>query len=51
MITDTAFYRNPHYHASSDTAEKLDYRGKGEVIKGFIRNWELHSGSNKLCLK
>ena len=26
MITDTAFFRNPHYHRSSDTMEKLDYR-------------------------
>ncbi len=26
MITDTSFYRNPHYHLASDTADKLDYR-------------------------
>jgi hypothetical protein len=25
MITDTAFYRYPHYHLPSDTPEKLDY--------------------------
>ncbi|MCX5717006.1 MAG: hypothetical protein NTW44_01595 [Nitrospirae bacterium] len=35
MITDTAFYRNPHYHAHSDTAEKLDYKKMAEFVKGF----------------
>ncbi len=25
MITDTAFYRYPHYHESTDTPEKLDF--------------------------
>jgi len=25
MVTDTAFYRYPHYHLPSDTPEKLDY--------------------------
>jgi hypothetical protein len=25
MITDTAFYRNPHYHQPTDTPETLDY--------------------------
>jgi hypothetical protein len=25
MVTDTAFYRNPHYHRSSDRPERLDY--------------------------
>ena len=24
MITDTVFFRNPNYHQSSDTLEKLD---------------------------
>jgi hypothetical protein len=35
MITDTAFYRNPHYHAQSDTAEKLDYKKIAEFVKGL----------------
>ncbi|MDZ7333640.1 MAG: M28 family peptidase [candidate division KSB1 bacterium] len=26
MITDTAFYRNPHYHETSDTIDKLNFR-------------------------
>jgi hypothetical protein len=24
MVTDTAFFRNPHYHQPSDTLETLD---------------------------
>jgi len=34
MITDTAFYRNPHYHTRSDTAETLDYRRMALVVEG-----------------
>ncbi len=26
MITDTAFYRNPHYHETSDTIDTLNFR-------------------------
>jgi hypothetical protein len=26
MVTDTAFFRNPNYHQSSDTLEKLDMK-------------------------
>ena len=26
MITDTVFFRNPNYHQSSDTLEKLDMK-------------------------
>lgn len=35
MITDTAFYRSPHYHCGSDTAEKLNYEDMAEVIGGL----------------
>lgn len=34
MITDTAFYRNPHYHGPSDTPETLDYRRMAQVVDG-----------------
>lgn len=34
MITDTAFYRNPHYHLPSDTIDTLDFERMGEVVKG-----------------
>lgn len=35
MITDTSFYRNPHYHQGSDTAEKLDYGKMAELVTGL----------------
>jgi Peptidase family M28 len=36
MITDTAFYRNPHYHLSSDTMEKLDYGFMAQLVKSLL---------------
>lgn len=35
MITDTAFYRNPHYHRKSDTYRTLNYENTAEVVKGI----------------
>ncbi len=35
MITDTAFFRNPHYHRPSDTMEKLDYRFMAELVESL----------------
>ena len=32
MITDTAFYRNPHYHKPGDTAESLNFELLGKVV-------------------
>ncbi len=37
MITDTAFYRNPNYHAPGDTAETLDYDRMTELITGLYK--------------
>jgi len=34
MITDTAFYRNPNYHAADDTPETLDYARMAMVVEG-----------------
>jgi hypothetical protein len=34
MITNTAFFRNPHYHLESDTIETLDFDKMAEVVKG-----------------
>jgi hypothetical protein len=36
MITDSSFYRNPHYHLPSDTMEKLDYRFMAELVESLI---------------
>jgi Zn-dependent M28 family amino/carboxypeptidase len=35
MVTDTAFYRYPHYHLPSDTPEKLDYERMAHVTLGL----------------
>ncbi len=36
MITDTAFYRNPNYHQSSDTIETLDFEKMSKVVDAII---------------
>jgi Zn-dependent M28 family amino/carboxypeptidase len=35
MVTDTAFYRYPHYHLATDTPEKLDYERMARVTLGL----------------
>jgi Iap family predicted aminopeptidase len=35
MITDTAPFRYPHYHAASDTPDKLDYASMARVVEGL----------------
>jgi Zn-dependent M28 family amino/carboxypeptidase len=35
MVTDTAPFRYPHYHAASDTPEKLDYDSMIRVVSGM----------------
>ena len=35
MITDTALFRYQHYHAATDTPEKLDYPGLARVTRGL----------------
>lgn len=36
MITDTAFYRNPNYHQSSDTIETLDFKKMSQVVEAVV---------------
>ncbi|MBY0402947.1 MAG: M28 family peptidase, partial [Cyanobacteria bacterium] len=35
MVTDTAFYRNHHYHKNSDTIETLNFPKMAQVVKGL----------------
>jgi hypothetical protein len=35
MITDTSFFRNPHYHQTTDTKETLDYAFLKKVTLGL----------------
>jgi Zn-dependent M28 family amino/carboxypeptidase len=37
MVTDTAFYRYPHYHAPTDKANELDYLSMAVVTGGLGR--------------
>lgn len=36
MVTDTAFYRNPHYHRADDTPDTLAYPELAEVTEGLF---------------
>jgi Zn-dependent M28 family amino/carboxypeptidase len=40
MATDTAFYRNPNYHGSGDTAGTLDYDKMTELVIGIYRTFQ-----------
>jgi len=35
MVTDTALFRNPHYHSPGDTPETLDYERMARVVEGL----------------
>ncbi len=35
MITDTAFYRNPNYHAASDLPHTVDFSRMAELVRGL----------------
>ena len=46
MVTDTAFYRNPNYHAPSDLPDTLDYNCMAKVVEGLagaIEQWQQDS--------
>jgi len=36
MITDTAFYRNPHYHTGRDTMDKLDFDFMSRLVDSLV---------------
>jgi Zn-dependent M28 family amino/carboxypeptidase len=37
MVTDTAFYRYPHYHRASDTPDRIRYPEMARVVGGLAR--------------
>jgi Zn-dependent M28 family amino/carboxypeptidase len=41
MVTDTAFYRYPHYHRATDTPEKLDYPRMAHLAHGLRQTLEV----------
>ncbi len=36
LITDSAFFRNPHYHRRSDTMETLDFDFMAELVQSLV---------------
>jgi hypothetical protein len=36
MLTDTAFFRNPHYHGPGDVMENLDLDAMTELTLGLV---------------
>jgi len=46
MVTDTAFYRYPHYHSARDTPEKLDYAAMARVVEGLARTLAVLAGAH-----
>ncbi|WP_299455558.1 M28 family peptidase [uncultured Microscilla sp.] len=37
MINNTSFYRNPHYHETTDTIDTLDFDKMTEVVRGVYQ--------------
>jgi hypothetical protein len=37
MVTDTALFRYPHYHASTDLPDKIDYEHLARVVEGLAK--------------
>ncbi len=42
MVTDSAFFRNPYYHTSAETMEKLDYRFMAELVESLLLFFKSH---------
>ncbi len=40
MVTDTSFFRNPHYHQATDTVDTLDLKFLAKVTEGVARGVE-----------
>jgi Zn-dependent M28 family amino/carboxypeptidase len=47
MISDTAFYRNPHYHLPSDTGRRLDYHRMAQLTRGLDVAIQALASTNK----
>ncbi|MEW6670862.1 MAG: M28 family peptidase [Thermodesulfobacteriota bacterium] len=42
MITDSAFYRNPHYHLLSDSMDTLDFNFMGRLVQSLLLFFQSH---------
>jgi Zn-dependent M28 family amino/carboxypeptidase len=50
MVTDTAFYRYPHYHQPTDTPERLCYPEMAQVVGGLAKAIALLAGARRQVL-
>jgi Zn-dependent M28 family amino/carboxypeptidase len=41
MITDTAPFRNPHYHTATDLPERLDFDRMARVVSGLAKTLDV----------
>ena len=48
MVTDTAPYRYPHYHAATDTPDKVDYERLARVTSGLYKMLQDLAGANQI---
>ncbi len=42
MVTDSAFFRNPHYHRQSDTLQTLDFGFMAELVLSLVGFFTSH---------
>lgn len=47
MVTDTSFFRNPHYHRASDTPDTLDYGCLARVTVGIAGGISALAGGSR----
>ena len=45
MLTDSAFFRNPHYHQTSDTMQTLDLDYMAELVKSLVGFFKFESSA------
>lgn len=45
MITDTAYFRYPHYHTPQDTPDKVDYARLARVVRALERTFRVLDGT------
>lgn len=44
MITDTAFYRNPHYHLPDDTIDTIHFKKFSNLVNGLVQAYQEFDG-------
>ena len=52
MVTDTAPFRNPHYHLPSDRPETVDYDRLARVTQGLVavrKSWAGCDDTSRVC--